>query len=144
MNSQYQIDILQGDQKEAYNTMIRLSYELIDKKNPLKIANELEKLILKFQEGSIQYNVLIVLQSFIFKLIDMTGKTEIEIDLMYANVAGDIEIASKFFRFTIPEGAILPSYFPSDDEYVKTVSDLFENDSGLHKISLLLEQMHIA
>ena len=77
MNSQYQIDILQGDQKEAYNTMIRLSYELIDKKNPLKIANELEKLILKFQEGSIQHNVLIVLQSFIFKLVLLSERNHI-------------------------------------------------------------------
>ena len=116
------IDIIFGEYKTEYDTLIRLSYECKNGHIPNNISRTLESLASKFTEGSVQFTILYMFSLF----VEMPN-----FNTHLSSFGDDLEIASTFFRFTKSAGLILPEKYSTDDEYVMNIKKLFEPDKNL-------------
>ena len=116
------IDVIYGEYRTEYDTLIRLSNECRNTTIPVNISKILEDLANKFTEGSVQFTILYMFSIF----VEMSN-----FSTHLSSFGDDLEIAATFFRFTKPGGLILPKKYLTDDEYVMNIKKLFEPNKNL-------------
>lgn len=133
---EFKIDVINGDHRAEYDDLIRISNELhtlneddLNVRVP-KLANAIRAKVAMFNEYSMQSAVL----TLVSVLVEQIPNDVTDLKDRISHAADAVEAASRFFRFTLPGGMVIPATFPTDGEYVETVRNVMEPGSSLHSL----------